>query len=301
VLFVAICAMIAILTFLGLGLPMSIMLVLMVLVIYVTVARISAETGLFFIQPRWQPLGALLGLLGYFAMGPSAIIIVGLACIVLCFDPSQALMPYLTNALHVCDRLGAKVGRVSLTAVATYVICLIVAVTATLWANYNWSLSEHGFFTKSIPQSSFNEATNAIISLENSGKLDESVGLTSLQRLTNLDPDPIFLWGAGVGFALVLLLSAARLRFTWWPIHPVFLLVWGTWPMVRLSHSFFLGWLIKVIVTRLGGGSAYQATKPIMIGVIAADLLGAGFWLVVGALYYAATGVTGASYWVFPH
>jgi hypothetical protein len=177
----------------------------------------------------------------------------------------------------------------------------VVAVTAVLWANYNWALSEHGFFTKSIPKASFQEASTAITSLVNSDQLKESLDLTGLQRLTSIDPKPVFLWGAGAGFALVLLLSAARLRFTWWPIHPVFLLVWGTWPMVRLSQSFFLGWLIKVIVTRLGGGSAYQSTKPLMVGVIAADLLGAGFWVLVGAIYFAIKGVTGASYWVFPH
>jgi hypothetical protein len=301
VFFVVVFAMIAMLCLLGLNLPMSIMLIVMVLVTYLTVARISAETGLFFIQPRWQPMGVLLGLFGYFAMGPVAIIIVGLTCIVLCFDPSQALMPYLTNALRVCDRLGAKIGRVSFAAGGTYVLCLVIAVTVTLWANYNWPLYEWAFFTRITPKASFDEASTAITNLTTTDKLEESLHLTDLQRLANVDPKPIFLWGAGVGFGLVLLLSALRLRFTWWPLHPVFLLVWGTWPMVRLSHSFFLGWLIKVIVTRLGGGSAYQAAKPLMVGVIAGDLLGAGIWEVVGAIYYAIYNVTGSSYWVFPH
>jgi len=301
ILLVAVVAMVVIISLLGLSPIMAAMVVGMVMVIYLTVARISAETGLFFIQPRWQPLGVMMGLFGSFALGPEAMIIVGLICIVLCFDPSQALMPYFTNALRACDRLGVKMGRVGWSTVATYVLCLALAVTVVLWASYNWPLRTWRFFTEIIPQASYQAADKAVTQLENSGQLQESLGLTGLQRLLNIDPSKNFLWGAGIGVAAVLFLSAMRLRFTWWPLHPVFLLVWGTWPMVRLSHSFFIGWFIKVIVTRLGGNATYQATKPAMMGVIAGDLLGAGVWMLYGAIYYAIFNQTPSSYWVFPH
>lgn len=286
---------------LGLNIPMTIMLVGMVLITYLTVARISAETGLFFIQPRWQSLGVLLGLFGYLAFGPEAIVIVGLTCVVLSFDPSQSLMPYFINGLRTCDWLKVKPGRVGIGVGVVFVISLLVGVTAVLWANYNWPLTQHNFFTKYVPQSTFQTADKAVTALENSGHLKESLGLSGWERLVNMDPKPQFLWAAGVGFGMVLLLSVLRLRFTWWPIHPVFLLVWGTWPMARLSQSFFLGWLIKVIITRLGGGSAYRATKPLMIGVIAGDLLGAGIWELYGWIYYGFRHIPPASYWVFPH
>jgi len=299
----AMVAMVLIIWRLGLNLPMSVLVVGMAMMMFLTVARISAETGLFFIQPRWQPLGILLGLFGAYALGPQAIVIVGLICIALTFDPSQSLMPYFVNALKACDRLGVKVGRMGWSATGTYVVCLGLGLVVTLWANYDFGLTRHRFFTDRVPQMTFNAADRAVAKLESSGagKLDESESMTALQRLANMKPDRRFIWAAGLGFALVLLFSAARLRFPWWPLHPVFFLVWATWPMVRLHHSFLLGWFIRQIVMKLGGNAKYQATKPLMIGVIAGDLLGAGFWMVYGGAYYCIYRLTPDSYWVFPH
>jgi len=294
-------AMVLILWQLGLGLPMTIMVIAMVMITFVIVARISAETGLFFIQPRWQALGILMGLFGYYALGPEAIVIVGLVCVVLCFDPSQALMPYFVNALWACDTLKVKASRVGWSASASYVIFLVVAVVATLWANYNWGLNQHPFFTDRTPKMTFQAADKVVSHLEPMDKLQGSEQLDPWERITKIDPNPKFLWAVGIGFALVLGFSMMRLRFTWWPLHPVIFLVWGTWPSVRLGQSFFLGWVIKVIVTRLGGNATYQATKPLMIGVIAGDLLGAGIWMLVGGIYYYIFRLNPASYWVFPH
>lgn len=286
---------------LGLNLPMTIMVVAMIMVTFVTTARISVETGLFFIQPRWQALGILLGLFGYFALGPEAIVIVGLLCIVLSFDPSQSLMPYLVNAVKICDNLRVKTSRVGLSAGAGYIIFLAIAVVVTIWANYNWGLNQHPFFTKSVPQMTFQAADRAVGQLEPAGQLEDSENLSAWGRLANMNPDRRFLWGAGIGFLLVLGFSAMRLRFTWWPLHPVIFLIWGTWPSVRLGQSFLIGWAIKVLITRLGGNSAYQATKPLMIGVIAGDLLGVGIWMLWGGIYYCIYGLVPGSYWGFPH
>ncbi len=38
------------------------------------------------------------------------------------------------------------------------------------------------------------------------------------------------------GVALVLGFSVCRLRYSWWPLHPIMFLVWGTWTMSRFSQ-----------------------------------------------------------------
>ena len=43
---------------------LSVMTVLLAMLALLVTARIAAETGLFYITPRWQPMGVLLGLLG---------------------------------------------------------------------------------------------------------------------------------------------------------------------------------------------------------------------------------------------
>jgi hypothetical protein len=93
-----------------------------------------------------------------------------------------------------------------------------------------------------------------------------------------------------LGLALVLAFSMMRLRFRWWPLHPIFLLVWGTWTSGLFCFSFLLGWVIKQAVTLIGGGSAYHRTKPLMIGVIAGNLLADLIRMMVSTVYYLITG-----------
>src|SRR5690606_38187367 len=111
-------------------------------------------------------------------------------------------------------------------------------------------------------------------------------GLTSL---SSLRPASDTMMWIGLGVALILITALARLRLPWWPIHPVLFLVWGTMPASRLAISFLIGWAIKLLVVRTGGAKAYHQLMPLMIGVIAGELLIALFWIVVGATYYAST------------
>ena len=115
-----------------------------------------------------------------------------------------------------------------------------------------------------------------------------------------MKPKPMFLWAAGAGAALVLVVGALRLRYSWWPLHPVIFMVWATWPMVRLNHSFMIGWILKLLVTRLGGHTAYRKTKTLMIGVVAGELLCGLAFLLVALIYRAVTGLTPREYKIIP-
>ena len=98
---------------------------------------------------------------------------------------------------------------------------------------------------------------------------------------------------------VVLIFGALRLRFSWWPLHPIIFLVWATWPMQAYCHSFLLGWFIKKMVMKYGGADAYRRFRPFMIGVIIGDILGGAVFMAVGAIYYAATGLEPMRYIIF--
>ena len=87
-----------------------------------------------------------------------------------------------------------------------------------------------------------------------------------------------------------LLLSAARLRIPWWPIHPVMLLGWSTFGVWKFSSSFLLGTLVKWLVVKYGGDRAFQRLKPVFIGLIAADMLTGITTSIIGFIYYFITG-----------
>jgi hypothetical protein len=302
ILMLGVVAMVALLISFGLAWPFAILVVFLILLLCLVMGRINVETGLFFIQPYWQPLAVLMGLFGLAALGPNTVVIVGLVCVVLTIDPRESLMPFLLNGLKICDDKRVSVGRVGAAAGWTYALALAVALVVVFWASYNLGAPDRdGWAMRNVPQFTFNAASTAVTELDLSGELRASQGYGPLERLRQADAKPGFLWAAGIGLALVLVGGMLRLRFTWWPLHPVLFLVWGTYPLANFSHSFLLGWFVKTAVTRFGGGRAHRKTVPLMIGVIAGDLAGGLLWMVHGATYYGVTGkLLDSAYRIFP-
>ncbi len=89
---------------------------------------------------------------------------------------------------------------------------------------------------------------------------------------------------ATAGFGLVALLAFLRLRYSWWPLHPVGFLMFGTWPGTTLWFSIMLGWMCKVLVVRFGGARGYLNAKPFFLGLIVGESVTAGLWLVLGLI-----------------
>ena len=281
-------AIVAVLVTLGLQWPVAILLVAIMMMQFMVFARITAESGLFYMHSYWMPTAALAGLFGIDVLGPKAIIISGIISIIFCVDPRTVLMPFFVNGLKICDRFNMRPGRLTWSAAGTFVLCLAVALPVVMWANYNFGIKPGWAGLVAGPYKAA-ERTSSTLAL--SGDLGTVNELSAWDRLAQMRPRRKFLWATGIGLALVFGFSAMRLRFTWWPLHPIMFLVWCTWQMGVFAFSFLLGWLIKSLVTRLWGGVRYQQLKPLMIGVAAGDLLGGfTFWL-VGVIDYAITGL----------
>jgi hypothetical protein len=287
---------------LGLALPFSVLLVLLIFLLFVVMGRINVETGLFFLQAWWQPAAVLIGLFGIAALGPRTLVIVGLIAVVLTLDPRESLMPFLLNGLKICDDKRVRPGRIGVATGGTYVIALLAAVVVVFWASYHFGAPQRdGWAYKNVPQFTWNAASSTAAQLKYSGEFTRSQQYGAWQRVANMNPSPEFLWSVGIGLALVFATGFLRLRYTWWPLHPVIFLVWGTYPMANFSHSFLLGWLIKTVITRFGGAKAHRRAVPLMIGLIAGDLLGGLLWMAYGAAYYGVTGqLLDKIYRIFP-
>ena len=53
-------------------------------------------------------------------------------------------------------------------------------------------------------------------------------------------------------------------------------------------------------MTKYGGASAYQKLKPLMIGVIAGDIIGGVVPMIIGAIYWSSTGLPPKLFKVLP-
>ena len=93
-----------------------------------------------------------------------------------------------------------------------------------------------------------------------------------------------------IALGISLGIGLGRLRFAWWPLHPVVFVFLGGYQATLMGVSFLIGWLIKIVVSRYGGARLYQRLKPLMIGIIAAEMVGALIPMLVGTVYYVIVG-----------
>ncbi len=288
--------MVAALVWVGLDWPFAVLTVVLLMLMFVVLTRINVETGIYMISGSWQALAVLLGLFGAEALGPTAISIVGLLCIILTIDPHESLMPFVVNALKVAETNALRVRPVARGMGGAFVIALVVAAPISLWANYHFGMPQWSSHALSgAPRWTYRIVDRAVNTMGDG--LKESVERTPIQRLRSIRPDRRFLTWAAVGFALVAACSFLRLRFPRWPLHPAMFLVWFTWGTQMIWASFLLGWAIKWLVLRYGGQRAYRGALPFMVGVIAGGLLSRILFMIVGAGYFGATGYTLPRLW----
>lgn len=284
-----------------LGLPwyLAAIFVALVLLMFTVMTRVNAESGLFFIQPSWQPLAVFIGLFGASSLGPSIYTTIGLLCAVLTIDPRECLMPFVVNGLKLCEDKGVRPSRAGAWIPIAVLAALAVAVPVVLWADYNWGLPSDGWATLFVPKMPFDAAGREFGKMD-PAQLAQAASLSGLERLAEMRPSGAFLAWAGGGLALVLAFNVLRMRLTWWPLHPILFLVWGTYPMGHFSWSFLVGWAVKAMITRFGGPGTYDRAKGVMIGLIAGEVLAGVGFMIAGAIYYALRGLPPPSYSIFP-
>ena len=87
----------------------------------------------------------------------------------------------------------------------------------------------------------------------------------------------------GVGAVVFVFIAMMRLQFLWWPFHPVgYVLGLGLMAGEGIGGlPFVVAWLAKALVLRYGGLRLYRRTLPIVIGLIAGDVLNRSLWDII--------------------
>ena len=284
---------------------LALLVVLLIYLMFTVLSRLAAESGLFFLQSGWVPLGVLMGLLGVSSLGPQAILVVGVISCILVIDPRECLMPFMVTGLKICETTKVKPAKVGLASPIVFVLGLAVALPVVLWSNYEHGMPQKdNWGTRTVPTLTFDAGTRAINDLQSNDQLEIAENRGPLGRLSGIwEHHPRktrFLVSLAIGFVLVVLVSFLRLRYAWWPIHPILFLVWYTYPLACFANSFLLGWAIRTATERLGGTDAYRRGRVLMIGCIAGDLLGGLVFLVHGGFYSFLTGMEPEAYRIFP-
>jgi len=94
----------------------------------------------------------------------------------------------------------------------------------------------------------------------------------------------------GLGASLMALLTFAKYRFVWWPIHPVGLTVLGTDVVWHCALAILIAWATKVIVLRIGGASLYNRSRPFFLGILVGYAAGVALSFFVDVIWFPGDG-----------
>jgi len=178
---------------------------------------------------------------------------------------SSHAMPHQLEAFKIAERVGMSAKRLS----AAMMLAVIVGVASSLWAllysAYDKGVASGFMGYMGLPWESFNRLAQW---LHYSGD-------------TNY-PELGFI---GIGFLFSLILMFLRVKFLWWPLHPVgYTLSTSGWVINYVWFSFFVGWSIKWIILKQWHLKAYRRATPFFFGLIIGEYAVGCFWNLLGII-----------------
>ena len=249
----------------GARLFLGVMIVGLLIALYVAWARVRAETGLSFLAfpmgvedlvttplgsgfLRPQEVVTLIGLRwAYFPGGNSS---------------SEVLTATSLEALKIGDAAALAWRPLVRCLVAGFVLSLLLGTYLVLAGAYRYGLdnmhvSEFGWLHSQY----------------------RFVGGRMYDMIVNpTGPDVNGIIAMSAGAVTTVGLGLLRLRFWWWPLHPLGYLAANGWGMHWYWLPFFLGWLWKALTLRYGGLRLYRRLLPFAIGLIMGDMIGRALW-----------------------
>lgn len=77
-------------------------------------------------------------------------------------------------------------------------------------------------------------------------------------------------------------LQALRMRFSWFPLHPIGLPISGSWTMNTIWLPMVIAWAVKMTILRYGGLRTYRRALAFFFGLILGDFLIGCLWPIIG-------------------
>ncbi len=270
----------------------AMVIVVMLGIVFMVVARVVAETGLVYVMldvPLCRPFvyaandfPAMLQARTSFISFFFGTFLTG----VLKHALRQSFSPYASHALRTTDaEFDSRKESPAKSSGLPVIVCLasallvgyLVSGTATLYVQYNvpFSLDKkhetplNGWGTVLMPKYFLLDGLRKWVPPANGGVEPHS-------RLGH----------CAFGVALMTALTFMSVRYTAWPFHPIGFLLAYSLALRWMWFSIFLGWLAKVVVLRLGGGSLFRQSRSFFLGMIAGEAGAAAFWLCISVLLH---------------
>ena len=259
----------------GLSLSMAVTQMVLMFIAYFCVAKYIAASGFGYLVPVGGKGGWWMKeVMGTATMDVRNLVGVGLLNSSAFFGGGRLqTVQMLPHHIKAMDRIRGKRGWVSGIVFAAFALGFAVSAITIIYFCYDrsalylrsWTLWEgpHGLFNS----------------------LATSIGET---ERTVFDPQKLGVWLVGAGEAAVL--SLLRLRFTWWPLHPLGLAFQYTTGPRYYALSIMMVWAAKLVIVRFGGPSMYEKAKPFFYGTVIGYCVGIAIIQVIDLIWFPGSG-----------
>ncbi len=248
--------------------------------------RIICETGIPFMQAYWFP-SLIVKSMGAGAVGGGPMVMIYYLGAILQQDIRECLMPYVSTSYKVADDVQVKRKPLLYIMMGAVAVALVIGFSVSFYTYYNFGGMGDGYASVSVPTNiTFGSTVKPFTDLSQTKLLVPAEKATGFSKLRFFSFDGKTWSFMSAGFFAVVLFSLLRFRIGKWPIHPILFLVWGTYPMGKTYWAFLIGWGVKELIVKFGGGEVYEKLKPIFIGAILGEIIAGGISIIFAFLYY---------------
>ena len=233
-------------------------------------AKIIAESSIILIDGPVAPQTFVMQTLGSANIDQASMTALVFAY-VLFRSNTGTLLPHAAFASRMGDEHGVGRGRLYIAILVAVGVAIVVAVATTLMLAYDvgaFNFQHHAFRVGGI----------------------EAFGALAEKTNANFGPDRWRLSFFGFGMVLMYAVLLIRTRIVNFWLHPIGLTFMSTSVAGLMTINFFLTWLAKTTLRRLGGNRLVERAKPFFLGLVGGHALGVALGILVDSIFFRGEG-----------
>jgi hypothetical protein len=259
----------------GMDLLFAIAFGFMTIIGWIALGRMIAEAGYVYQRLPISPQTATVFSLGVSAFSPATMTAFALSYSLIA-NGRGLFMPAVVQAVHMGHKASGDSGRLEKRKIAgaiaiAFIVGIVASVSYTLYLGY-----EHG-------------AYNFRVYPFSGGNL-EAFGHTIRKIENPFGPQWQRMGMAGIGAMFLSVLMTVRYIFPAFPIHPIGFVFPFTYLTRFAATSFFVAWVAKVVILKLGGVSLYRRAQPFFLGLAVGYAFGVALGFVVDWIWFPGAG-----------
>ncbi|MFA5646017.1 MAG: DUF6785 family protein [Candidatus Ratteibacteria bacterium] len=248
----------------GLAPVPAVLTIFFMFIVFIGITRVVSEGGLAATRaPVIAPV-VTASLLGSSRLGASGMAALGLM-FAYASDVRTFVMASAANGLKMLEDIKENKRWIFCAIVISIIITLASSIWATIFLGYKYGgINADTWFFVAGPQYPWKYMAE------------------QLQHPTGTNW--IYIGMMATGGVVTGLMQFLRMRFLWFPFHPLGFVFSSIMMTNHLWFSIFLAWVIKVAILKYSGARVYERGKTFFIGLIVGQFVVNGLWIIIDLL-----------------